>query len=304
MYRIRFHGRGGQGIKTAGRLLGTALFRSGFEVQDAPRYGAERRGAPIVATVRAERAPIRERGIIRRPDLVIVADDTLVPVPAAGILAGIEAYTVLLIRSHDAADTWRHRLNLDGPVLVLPPEQSPDRSGLPFVGAVCAGAAARLLGVVTEEVLARAIREEQGHLGGAIVARNLDLALGAYAAMDAHAGCVSEGPEVRADAYEPPQWVELPAEAAGVSAPVIHAALTSEAQHTGLWRTLRPVIDYERCKHCWWVCSGFCPDGAIRVEEGVPEIDYDHCKGCLVCVVQCPPHAIEAVPEYAAKEAS
>ena len=118
MYRIRFHGRGGQGIKTAGRLLGTALFHSGFEVQDAPRYGAERRGAPIVATVRAERAPIRERGIIRRPDLVIVADDTLVPVPAAGILAGIEAYTVLLIRSHDAADTWRHRLNLGGPVLV------------------------------------------------------------------------------------------------------------------------------------------------------------------------------------------
>ena len=43
MYRIRFHGRGGQGMKTASRILGTAFFLSGYEVQDAPRYGAERR---------------------------------------------------------------------------------------------------------------------------------------------------------------------------------------------------------------------------------------------------------------------
>ena len=46
MFEIRFHGRGGQGIKMASRVLGTALFRSGFTVQDAPKYGAERRGAP------------------------------------------------------------------------------------------------------------------------------------------------------------------------------------------------------------------------------------------------------------------
>jgi pyruvate ferredoxin oxidoreductase gamma subunit len=57
------------------------------------------------------------------------------------------------------------------------------------------------------------------------------------------------------------------------------------------------VIDYDRCNRCWWVCSTFCPDGAIRVEAGTPRIDYEHCKGCLVCVAQCPPHAIEAVPE-------
>jgi pyruvate ferredoxin oxidoreductase gamma subunit len=91
--------------------------------------------------------------------------------------------------------------------------------------------------------------------------------------------------------------VELPFEEARISAPTIHAALTSEAVPTGLWRTLRPVIDYARCNRCWWVCSAFCPDGAIRVEDGTPRIDYDHCKGCLVCVAQCPPHAIDTVPE-------
>ena len=42
MFGIRFHGRGGQGMKTASRILGTAFFKAGYEVQDAPRYGAER----------------------------------------------------------------------------------------------------------------------------------------------------------------------------------------------------------------------------------------------------------------------
>ena len=67
---------------------------------------------------------------------------------------------------------------------------------------------------------------------------------------------------------------------------------------------MRPIIDYARCNRCWWVCSTFCPDGAIRVDDdGRPEIDYEHCKGCMVCVAQCPPHAIEAIPESTAKAA-
>ena len=47
MFRIRFHGRGGEGMKTSSRILGTSFFLEGFQVQDAPRYGAERRGAPV-----------------------------------------------------------------------------------------------------------------------------------------------------------------------------------------------------------------------------------------------------------------
>src|SRR5512135_1575940 len=120
MYRIRFHGRGGQGMKTASRILGTAFFLAGFEVQDAPRYGAERRGAPIFAYVRASRQPINERGIVRRPDLVIVADETLVTVPAAGVLSGIAGHTVLLLASAVKPEVWQERLNLRGPVLTWP----------------------------------------------------------------------------------------------------------------------------------------------------------------------------------------
>jgi pyruvate ferredoxin oxidoreductase gamma subunit len=46
------------------------------------------------------------------------------------------------------------------------------------------------------------------------------------------------------------------------------------------------------------VCSEFCPDSAIKVNaENYPEIDYEHCKGCLICVAQCPSHAITPIPE-------
>jgi pyruvate ferredoxin oxidoreductase gamma subunit len=121
--------------------------------------------------------------------------------------------------------------------------------------------------------------------------------------MAAHAGIVKQQASPAATAFTPPDWVQLPFEDARISAPTIHAAATSVNVKTGLWRTMRPVIDYTRCNKCWWVCSSFCPDAAINVNaQNEPEIDYDHCKGCLVCVAQCPPNAIHAIPESQAQQ--
>ncbi len=307
MYRIRFHGRGGQGMKTASRILGTAFFLEGFEVQDAPRYGAERRGAPIFAYVRAARELINERGIIRRPDLVMVADDTLVAIPAAGVLSGVTAHTVLLISSSKKPEIWQERLNFSGLVLTLPAAAAgEDRLQLRFIGAACTGAAARLVGIISRDSLTQAIHDELAPLGETVVDKNLDQALEAYDLMAPHAGCVREEKEPSADTYEKPGWIELPFEDASRSAPVILTPASSDAVKTGLWRTMRPVIDYSRCHRCAWICSTFCPEGNISLnEEGYPQIDYEHCKGCLICLAQCPSHAIRAIPEQeAAAEAA
>jgi len=299
MYRIRFHGRGGQGMKTASRILGTAFFIEGFEVQDAPLYGAERRGAPVFAYVRAGREAINERGIIRVPDLVVVADDTLVPVPSAGVMRGVTSETVLLINSDVEPDKWKERLNFAGTVVTLPGGEAEDASEVKFIGALCAGAAAAMIGVIAKVALERAIGEELGPLGPELVQKNLEKASEAFDLMAASGGSVKEGGTVRAVDYEPPEWIDLPIEGSGVSAPAIHGPATSEEMETGLWRTVRPVIDYDTCNRCWWLCSTFCPEGAISVnEEGFPEIDYKHCKGCMICAAQCPPHAISAVPEH------
>lgn len=303
MFRIRFHGRGGQGIKTASRILGTAFFHEGFEVQDAPRYGAERRGAPIFAYVRASQKAIYERGIIRRPDLIVVSDESLIPSPAADVLPGAGKHTVILIQSNEKSETWKERLNFPGLVVILPIHGEVDEQArIPLSGAACSGAAARLAGVILRDSIRQAVLEELGELGESVIKKNLDKALESYDLMADHAGCVTEGTFLSAETYDSPDWVDLPFEDAGISAPAIHAAATSVEVKTGLWRTIRPVIDYDRCKRCWWVCSTFCPDSVISINnEGYPQIDYDHCKGCMICMARCPRHAIEPVPERAAQ---
>jgi len=301
MFRIRLHGRGGQGIKTAGRMLGTAFFLEEFEVQDAPRYGAERRGAPIFAYVRACRGPIYERGIIRNPDLIVIADDSLLAIPSAEVLSGTVAEPVVLLCSDIPADTWRERLNFSGRLIMLPGGTGTD---LQHAGVACIGAAARLVGVISVAALVRAIREELAAFGNEIIERNVDAAVSAFNLVTEHVGCVSEGMPIPADAFEIPDWVDIPFESARTAAPAIHAAATSVEVKTGLWRMMRPVINYQRCRRCWWRCSTLCPDGVIRVNKnGYPEIDYEHCKGCMVCAAGCLTHAIEATPEHTAQGA-
>ncbi|MGD8783911.1 MAG: 2-oxoacid:acceptor oxidoreductase family protein [Thioalkalispiraceae bacterium] len=303
MYRIRFHGRGGQGMKTASRMLGTAFFLQGYEVQDAPRYGAERRGAPIFAYVRAAKSPVNERGIISHPDLVIVADDTLMGIPAAGVLQGIDKHTILLINTHEQPTTWQQRLNTETMILVLPAgEEIEDRAELPYVSSRCAAAGAALTGVIPKQAIAEAIQQELAGLSDKVIKKNIDNALSAYAVMQEHAGIVKESEPLSATQYTHPNWVDVPFEIAEKSAPAIHAGATSIEVRTGLWRTMRPIINYDKCSGCWWVCSTYCPDGAIDVKDNKPVIDYDHCKGCLVCVAQCPPHAIESITEHEAQQ--
>jgi len=56
---------------------------------------------------------------------------------------------------------------------------------------------------------------------------------------------------------------------------------------TGSWRTFRPIIDTKKCTHCL-LCWIFCPEGCIgRLEDDMPEINYDYCKGCGVCANEC-----------------
>ena len=213
VYRIRFHGRGGQGMKTAGRILGTAFFLEGYEVQDAPCYGAERRGAPIFSYVRASRGDIRERGVIGRPDLIVVADETLVQIPAAGVLAGAGEKTVMVLRTGENPETWKRRLNFPGFLMVLAaasPGEDPhgDRS----LSAACAGAATRLVGPLSSEVLLEAVTMELAGLGDALIERSQKEALRAYEAMATHEGLVSEAVSLPPGSGEGPEWIDLPFE--------------------------------------------------------------------------------------------
>jgi len=94
---------------------------------------------------------------------------------------------------------------------------------------------------------------------------------------------VAENNEVKLNCYE-----DLP------DSPVTMG--TSLVYKTGDWRTMRPLIDREKCKKCG-ICWKFCPDMAIREHDDYPEVDYDYCKGCGICANECPFDAIEMVEE-------
>lgn len=77
MIAIRFHGRGGQGAVIASKLLASAFFKEGWQVQAFPSFGAERSGAPVAAFLRADRRPITDHYQIYEPDHVVVLDPVL-----------------------------------------------------------------------------------------------------------------------------------------------------------------------------------------------------------------------------------
>ena len=97
MIEIRWHGRGGQGAKTASLLLADAAFNTGKYIQGFPEYGPERMGAPITAYNRISDTPIRIHSNIYEPDYVVVVDDTLLD--SVDVTAGLKEEGAIVINT-------------------------------------------------------------------------------------------------------------------------------------------------------------------------------------------------------------
>ncbi len=94
---IRWHGRGGQGAKTAALLLADVAFKTGAYVQGFPEYGPERMGAPITAYNRISSEEIRVHSNIYTPDLVVVVDETLLH--SVDVTAGLKEDGAIIINT-------------------------------------------------------------------------------------------------------------------------------------------------------------------------------------------------------------
>ena len=109
LLEIRWHGRGGQGTKTASLLLADAAFNTGSFVQGFPEYGPERMGAPITAYNRISKNPIRVHSNIYEPDFVVVVDDTLLK--TVDVTAGLKADGAIVINTTKTMDEIKPLLN-------------------------------------------------------------------------------------------------------------------------------------------------------------------------------------------------
>ena len=105
---IRWHGRGGQGAKTAALLLADVCFSTGAEVQGFPEYGPERMGAPITAYNRISDKPIRVHSNIYDPDYVVVVDETLIE--DIDVTAGLKEGGAIIINTAKSPEEVRPML--------------------------------------------------------------------------------------------------------------------------------------------------------------------------------------------------
>lgn len=106
---IRWHGRGGQGAKTAALLLADVAFKTGQNVQGFPEYGPERMGAPITAYNRISRDSIRVHSNIYTPDYVVVVDETLLY--SVDVTAGLKPSGAIIVNTAKTASEIMPYLN-------------------------------------------------------------------------------------------------------------------------------------------------------------------------------------------------
>ena len=118
MIEIRWHGRGGQGAKTASLLLADAAFNTGKYIQGFPEYGPERMGAPITAYNRISTEPITIHSNIYEPDYVVVVDDTLLD--SVDVTSGLKKEGAIVINTTKDASEIKSKLkNYEGEVYTI-----------------------------------------------------------------------------------------------------------------------------------------------------------------------------------------
>ena len=160
---IRWHGRGGQGAKTACLLLAEAAFFSGKYVQGFPEYGPERMGAPITAYNRISDEACKVHSNIYTPDHVVVVDETLLN--TVDVLSGLKEGGILIINSRKSADEVRAELGgFEGPVCVVDAERiSTETLGRNFPNTPMLAAVVKASGVLDIDRFVEDMRQSFEH---------------------------------------------------------------------------------------------------------------------------------------------
>ena len=151
LIEIRWHGRGGQGAKTASLLLADAAFNTGKYIQGFPEYGPERMGAPITAYNRISNSPITIHSNIYEPDYVVVVDDTLLE--SVEVTAGLKEDSAIIINTTKNYDYLKNVLNgYNGKVYTIDAREiSMEALGKYFPNTPMLAAVVKVTGIMTDE---------------------------------------------------------------------------------------------------------------------------------------------------------
>ncbi len=160
---IRWHGRGGQGAKTAALLLAEVAFKTGKNAQGFPEYGPERMGAPITAYDRISERPIRVHSNIYDPQFVVVVDETLLDI--VDVTAGLRKDGAILINTARSKEEIMPSLKgYPGKVYTIDARKiAMDTLGKNFPNTPMLGAVVKVTGVIEDEIFLKEMEESFRH---------------------------------------------------------------------------------------------------------------------------------------------
>lgn len=163
LIEIRWHGRGGQGAKTASLLLADVAFSTGKYIQGFPEYGPERMGAPMTAYNRISSKPIEVHSNIYEPDYVVVVDETLLK--AVDVTNGLKEKGAIVINTTKSLDEIKPLLkNYNGNIYTIDAKKiSEDALGKYFPNVPMLAAIEKIAGIMTDDDLIKNMEESFKH---------------------------------------------------------------------------------------------------------------------------------------------
>lgn len=277
----------------AAQALASAAYQEGGYAIAFPFFGAERRGAPVLAFTRIDDKRIYRKTQVYEPDIVVVLDEGLLD--TVNVVEGLKPGGIVVVNSTKKPEEVDVGLDVkmatvDATSIAL------EVLKVPTTNSSILGAVAKATGLVKLESIEMGIRQVFGdRLGPKIGEKN---AKAARVAFDKTAVGESHGHRKLVAAKKwLPDVNDLPLGVTSVPMET-EAGLVGPGSFvenkTGSWKVFHPEYDREKCTMCNF-CWFYCPEGCIYRREDRMEFDMEYCKGCGICANECPADALKMV---------
>ena len=275
----------------AAQALASAAYQEGGYATAFPFFGAERRGAPVLAFTRIDKKRIYRKTQVYEPDIVVVLDEGLIE--GVNVVEGLKKGGMVIVNS--AKKPEEIDVGIDVKLATVDATSvALEVLKQPATNSAILGAIAKATGLVKIESVEKGIMQIFGDRLGPKVGEINGKA--ARVAFDRTVVGESHGHRKLQTAKKwLPDVDELPLGVASVRMET-EAGLVGpgsfKENKTGSWKVFHPEYDKEKCTMCNF-CWFYCPEGCIYRKSDRMEFDMEYCKGCGICANECPAEAIK-----------